>query len=86
MVVPSGPECEHMFEERKGRMERESLRLLLAQGLSVEKIARPFGKHPSTVSYWMGKHGLDAPNRDKHAARGEHSRGRRLERRWLERD
>lgn len=52
-------------------MERESLRLLLAQGLSVEKIARRFGKHPSTVSYWMGKHGLEAPNRDKHASRGE---------------
>jgi transposase len=51
-------------------MERESLRLLLAQGLSVEKIARRFGKHPSTVSYWMGKHGLVAVNRDKHAAWG----------------
>ncbi|MGB9183946.1 MAG: helix-turn-helix domain-containing protein [Solirubrobacteraceae bacterium] len=52
-------------------MERESLRLLLAQGLSVEKIARRFGKHPSTVSYWMAKHGLVSPNRDKHISRGE---------------
>lgn len=51
-------------------MDRESLKLLLAQGLSVEKIAKRFGKHPSTVSYWMAKHGLEAVNRDRHAARG----------------
>jgi transposase len=51
-------------------MDRDSLRLLLAQGLSVEKIAKRFGKHPSTVSYWMNKHGLVAPNREKHAAKG----------------
>ncbi|MGH2866238.1 MAG: helix-turn-helix domain-containing protein, partial [Solirubrobacteraceae bacterium] len=57
-------------------MERESLRLLLAQGLSVEKIALRFGKHPSTVSYWMAKHGLVAVNRAKHVARGEIERER----------
>jgi transposase len=51
-------------------MDRDSLTLLLAQGLSVEKIGKRFGKHPSTISYWMKKHGLVAPNRDKHAARG----------------
>lgn len=51
-------------------MDRESLKLLLAQGLSVEKIAKRFGKHPSTVSYWLAKHGLVAVDRDKHAARG----------------
>jgi transposase len=51
-------------------MDRESLELLLSQGLSIEKIAKRFGKHPSTVSYWMGKHGLTAVNRQKHAARG----------------
>jgi transposase len=51
-------------------MDRESLALLLAQGLSVEKIGRRFGKHPSTVSYWMDKYGLEAPNREKHAAKG----------------
>jgi transposase len=51
-------------------MERESLRLLLSQGSSVEKIAERFGKHPSTVSYWMAKHGLQAVNREKHAAKG----------------
>jgi len=44
--------------------------LLLARGLSVEKIAQRFDKHPSTISYWMAKYGLGAPQREKHAARG----------------
>jgi transposase len=51
-------------------MDRDSLTTLLARGLSVEKIAQRFGKHPSTVSYWMTKYGLEAPNREKHAAKG----------------
>jgi hypothetical protein len=51
-------------------MDKESLRLLLAQGTSVEKIATRFGKHPWTVAYWMKKHGLEAPNREKFAAKG----------------
>ena len=51
-------------------MDKESLRLLLAQGVSVEKIAERFARHPSTVAYWMKKHGLQAPNREKHAAKG----------------
>jgi transposase len=51
-------------------MKKESLEVLLAQGLSVEKIARRFGKDASTISYWMGKYGLEAVNREKHAAKG----------------
>lgn len=51
-------------------MDRSSLQLLLAQGYSVEQIGRRFGRHPSTVSYWMRKHGLVASNRAKHAAKG----------------
>lgn len=51
-------------------MDKDSLASLLAQGLSVENIGRRFGRHPSTVSYWMGKYGLVAPNREKHAAKG----------------
>lgn len=51
-------------------MDRESLAQLLAQGMSVEKIGTRFGKHPSTVAYWMDKYGLVAPNREKHAAKG----------------
>ncbi|HEY2260083.1 MAG TPA: helix-turn-helix domain-containing protein [Solirubrobacteraceae bacterium] len=52
-------------------MDKGSLALLLSQGLSVEKIAERFDKHPSTVAYWMKKHGLEAVNREKHAAKGE---------------
>ena len=51
-------------------MDRDALQLLLAQGVSVDQIGRRFGRHPSTVSYWMRKHGLKAPNRAKHEARG----------------
>jgi transposase len=51
-------------------MDRDSLAVLIARGVSVEKIAERFGKHPSTVSYWMAKYGLEAPNKDKHAAKG----------------
>ena len=43
-------------------MDRSSLEVLLAQGLSLEEIGRRFGKHPSTVGYWVQKqHGTDAP-------------------------
>jgi transposase len=51
-------------------MDKHALQLLLAQGVSVEQIGRRFGRHPSTVSYWMRKHGLEAPNRAKHAGKG----------------
>jgi transposase-like protein len=57
-------------------MDRESLTQLLDEGVSVERIARRFGKHPSTVSYWMAKYGLVAPNRDKHVAKGAIARER----------
>jgi transposase len=57
-------------------MDKDSLILLLAQGLSVENIGKRFGKHPSTVSYWMEKHGLVAVNREKHAAKGRVDRHR----------
>lgn len=57
-------------------MDRESLTALVAQGLSAEKIGRRFGKHPSTVAYWMGKYGLVAPRREQHAAKGGIARDR----------
>jgi transposase len=43
---------------------------LLAQGVSIEKIATRFGKDPATVSYWAAKYGLEPPFKDKHAAKG----------------
>jgi transposase len=51
-------------------VDRDSLTLLLAQGVSVEQIGKRFGKHPSTIAYWMAKFGLVAPNRDTHLAKG----------------
>ena len=51
-------------------MDKQSLGLLLAQGLSIEKIAKRFGKDPSTVGYWVKKHGLRSQHADKHAAKG----------------
>jgi transposase len=51
-------------------MDKDALQLLLARGLSVERIAGRFGKHPSTVAYWMEKHGLGAVHAQKHAAKG----------------
>jgi transposase-like protein len=57
-------------------MDEQALTLLLAQGLSVERIAKRYGKHPSTVSYWMEQYGLTAVNRDRHAAKGGIDRDR----------
>jgi DNA-directed RNA polymerase specialized sigma24 family protein len=37
-------------------MDKESLKLLLGQGLSVAEIGKRFGKDPSTVTYWMPRH------------------------------
>lgn len=57
-------------------MDKQSLELLLGQGVSIERIAKRFGKDPSTVSYWVSKHGLRSPFAEKHAAKGGIERGR----------
>lgn len=51
-------------------MDREALNAWLAEGLSLDEIGRRVGRHPSTVAYWVEKHGLQAVNGDRHAARG----------------
>jgi transposase len=51
-------------------MDKQSLELLLGQGVSIERIAKRFGKDPSTVSYWVKKHGLKSPYADRHAPKG----------------
>lgn len=43
---------------------------LLGEGLSLAEIGRRFGLHEATVGYWVQKHGLEAVNREKHAAKG----------------
>lgn len=51
-------------------MDRETLADMLAAGRSIESIARETGKAPSTVGYWVNKHGLASSHASKHAARG----------------
>jgi transposase-like protein len=64
-------------EAKKGsNMDKQSLQLLLGKGISVERIAKRFGKDPSTVSYWLKKHGLESPYREKHAPKGGIERDR----------
>lgn len=50
----------------------------MAKGMSLEAIGERAGKHPSTVGYWVKKHGLTALNADRHAPKG------RLDREELE--
>ena len=42
----------------------------LAEGCSIESIARETGRAPSTVAYWVNKHGLMSQHAERHAARG----------------
>src|SRR3954447_26397671 len=51
-------------------LDREALEAMLAEGLSLEAIGRCVEGHPSTVSYWLKKHGLDAAHRLRHLNRG----------------
>jgi transposase len=51
-------------------MEKEFLEECLAEGMSLEAIGEQVGKHESTVSYWLKKHGLAAARVEKHAAKG----------------
>jgi transposase len=51
-------------------MNEEQLTAWVSEGMSLEQIGRFVGRHPSTVAYWLAKHGLTAPGRAKHAPRG----------------
>ena len=51
-------------------MDKEVLGAWIAEGLSLEQIGQLAGRHPSTVGYWVRKHGLAAAGRERHAARG----------------
>lgn len=51
-------------------VQERFLRECLGRNLSLEEIGRRADRHPSTVSYWLKKHGLEATNRDKHRTRG----------------
>lgn len=51
-------------------MDREQLETWLSEGLSVAGIARHVDRDPSTVSYWLKKHGLTPNGSRRHAAKG----------------
>jgi hypothetical protein len=51
-------------------MDRGSLKAWLEQGLSLSEIGVLVHRDPSTVGYWVKKHGLVANGRAKHAPRG----------------
>jgi transposase len=51
-------------------VERARLKSYLDAGMSLDAIARQVGKHPSTVSYWLRKHGLEANGGARHQPRG----------------
>jgi transposase len=51
-------------------MTKEQLESYLAEGLSVEQIAERIGRHPSTVTYWLKKHDLNALVHEKHSPNG----------------
>lgn len=55
-------------------MEKEFLEECLAEGMSLEAIGKRAGKHESTVSYWLKKHGLEAARTEKHSAKGAPSK------------
>lgn len=50
-------------------MDRRTLALYLGQGLSLEQIGKRVGRDPSTVGYWLKKHGLAAVHRGRHRPR-----------------
>jgi transposase len=51
-------------------VDRDSLQMLLASGVSFEEIGRRFKRHPSTVSYWARRHGLASDFQQKHSPKG----------------
>lgn len=51
-------------------MDRQTLAGWVEEGCSLEEMARRVARHPSTVSYWLEKHGLTAPGSLRHRARG----------------
>jgi transposase len=51
-------------------LDREALQAMLAEGCSLEEIGRRVDRHPSTISYWLRRHGLRAIGAPQHTPRG----------------
>lgn len=51
-------------------MDRETLAAWLAEGRSIESIARETERAPSTVAYWVNKYNLKSQHAPRHASQG----------------
>jgi transposase len=51
-------------------MEKRFLEECLEQRMSLEAIGERAGKHPSTVGYWLKRHGLEAGGSKAHSPKG----------------
>jgi transposase-like protein len=51
-------------------MEHQELERYVTDGLSLAEIGDRVGKHPTTVSYWLRKHGLRTVNGERCAPKG----------------
>jgi transposase len=51
-------------------MNRFELKAWLDDGLSLDQIGALVGRHPSTIVYWLSKHGLVANGHEKHSPKG----------------
>ncbi len=47
-------------------MDKQELIALLAEGLSLDEVARRLGRAPSTVSYWLRRYGLRANGSERY--------------------
>lgn len=56
-------------------MDKQFLEECLKKGISLEAIGKLAGKHPSTVSYWLHKFGLQARGARQHRPKGGLTRG-----------
>lgn len=52
-------------------MTKDFLEDCLRKGMSLDRIGALAGKHPSTVSYWLQKHGLSAHGSARHAPKAK---------------
>jgi len=55
-------------------MDRGALEAYLREGLSLERIGDLVDLHPSTVAYWLKRHGLRAAGSERFSRRGALSR------------
>lgn len=60
-------------------MDKEWLENCLAKGMSLDTIGELAGRHPSTIGYWLKKHGLVASGHARHSPKGEIDQARMRE-------